>query len=62
MLLDYLVKYVRIFRYRKNYSTYGQFLTIFFVKNPKLEFKITRIYQYSIFLKFETYFIKFFHY
>ena len=28
LLLDYLVKYVRVFWYRKNFPIYGQFLTI----------------------------------
>ena len=38
------------------------FWPFFFVKNTNFDFKLTQIHQYSIFVKSDTYFIKFLHY
>ena len=62
LFLGYLVKYERVFWYCKNCPTYGQFLTIFFVKNTNVDFKLTQIYQYSTCQKSSTFFIWFIHY
>ena len=51
-----------MFWYRKNCPTFGQFLAFFFVENMDFDFKLTQIYQYSIFFKSDTYFIRFIHY
>ena len=58
-LLDYLVKYVRVFWHRKNCPIYGQFLVFLFCENYELWLPI---YEHSIFVKFDTYFIRFTHY
>ena len=40
----------------------ASFWEFFFVKNPNFNFKLIQFYRYSIFLKSNTYFIRFIYY